>query len=112
MSYSIREGVDELKEKLESEIEIAKLYPDATLRRICGQQLWTSEAVVPTDFDVFISDKDIIGEGRGACLLGYVKVKTMRVYQDITKTAGLHPWDIKDRAPTAYAALVEWLKRP
>jgi hypothetical protein len=83
MSYSIREDIDELKEKLESEIAIAEKFPDAILRGVgVGRRpLWTSESVVPTDFEVFVAEGSGL-DGRYFFLLGYVNIGSMRVYQD------------------------------
>lgn len=107
MSYSIREGIDELKEKLRAEEEIAKKYPDATLRTIGGRQLWVSGDVVPTDFDMFADAHHSSSVG----LLGYVNVGGMRVYQEVSEMISFIPSIAKTEFPLAYEALVAICKR-
>ena len=113
MSYSIREGIADLKEKLEAETLIAELYPDAHLSTINEEQIWTSERVVPTDVDIFIAASDAIADlfKVKAVLLGYVNVKKMRVYQTTSHAVPLRAWSLKQDCPRAYDALVEFMKQ-
>ena len=74
MSYSIREGIEDAKRRLEAEVAIGEMFPDAYVSDLPdGSRVWVSEAVVPDQFRV------VVGEKR-AYFCPYVMVKTLAVF--------------------------------
>jgi hypothetical protein len=119
MSFSIQEGVDELREKLAAMTEIAEKYPDAELRTVCGRQLWVSDRVVPTEVDFLIAagsaSSSIMPD---VMVLGYTTVSDSRrhtgvprIYQTPEKAIALYPTYLRTEAPDVHAALVELCKK-
>lgn len=95
MGYSISEGIEDAKRRLEAEVAIAERFPDAYLSDLPdGSQVWTSERVEPDEFRI------VVGKDR-AYFCPYTMVKTLAVFTTHWKfvDAAVFAMDLKKKQP-------------
>lgn len=95
MGYTISEGIEDAKRRLEAEVAIAERFPDAYLSDLPdGSRVWTSEHVEPSDFRIVVGKE-------GAYFCPYVLVKTLAVFTTHWKFVDAAVWvmDLKKKQP-------------
>lgn len=103
MTYSIREGIEELRGKLKAEEAIAERYPDAYLGELPdGTKVWVSEAVKPNDVLLVVGKED-------AFFCPFEMISGMRVHTTPwhTKRAGIFFLDLREKHRELHAELVK-----